>query len=194
MQTAPHLRGPLPQHLQGIKIPFRPVINLQADPAASPPSPSRRLLTPPLMPDPSADSVLPSRAYWWEYASERLSGSNLKGTNEPAYEMSMTEVLGHIRYEMDGPWVPVIANLTCICPCYMSHGGDCEASPLTRCHSIPEFHEVCFKLMSKVSVYSFLHASIAANCPVRVGLPWEGALHDQLLVLATMSSGKCLPP
>lgn len=168
MQTPPHLRRQFPAHLQGVRIPYRPVNNLQAGPAASTPPP-RRLLPPPLIPDMPADFVpLPPPAFWWEYADDRLSGS----TTRP-YDMSMTETLGHIRYKMDGPWWPVIANITCMCPCYLRHGENCAARPPIQCHSIPEFHEVCFKPRINVSACSFLHASIAAICTSAGRTAWE---------------------
>jgi len=165
MQTPPHRRGPLPDHLRDMHIPYQPGINLGADAGAPPQPPPRRLLTPPPVNPPPANFIpLPRPPPWWVYASSRRTGSNIKGTQNPAYHMSNNEMVGTIRFKPDQGWIPVVANLIDICPCFLKHGQDCKARPPIRCNPTPKAHEVCFNPQETVSVWSFLHASIAANC------------------------------
>jgi len=163
-QIESHPRSVL-SHIKNLMNPYWPHGNQPPPPPPPPPPP---FYLPPLPPTPPLppipDYYIPQSTSWWVWARIRVIGF-IHGTFDAAYDMSNTEVVGHIRVVPNKPKEPVIVDLKYICPCFLRHGGQ---TPVCRsrsgvCNSTPNASEVCFENHEIVCICSISLSCIAAD-------------------------------
>lgn len=109
--------------------------------------------TPPLPPIPVYH--VPQSTSWWVWARLRIIGV-IDGTDNFAYEMSNTEVVGHIRVIPNYPKEPIILISSTFAR--VSSGMEVTLYPAMHppsgaCNSTPNAGEVCFDNIKHVSIY-----------------------------------------